>query len=560
MAMIRSSIGRYLPYSLAATTAVVGVPLLMVALVALGASTPTPVLAAAFAGIFLSIGASAIGSLVWRRRPESMDLSFGELMIWSFVRRQRAEQRLQESAAVLGLDGGGRPVRRMPLTKRERLRVLHGLATALETKDPYTHGHSTRVEALVAHTAKELNLSDYETDELRTAASLHDVGKIRVPNSILRKADRLTIEEQLIVQEHAAVGAWMVVGVSNGKIAGSVRHHHERWDGNGYPDGLAGSDIPLFARVIAVADSYDAMTSTRPYRPSLSSSQAIEELEREAGRQFDPEVVEAFLATVARRVPFAGVLGLGLFTGWLRRTTGRALGSGSTNVAPAVGAVGAASVLIASVFAPPVALTRPTPKNNVRVTDAAVTDAEIGIDSAARSQQDKNGGERKSSISERRETKADVGGAKGRRGDETRVLGNVLVRKRSQPGVDDGPGSDGGDTGAPSGGSGPNGGSGKGPGGGDRPDGGGKDDPGHNEPPGNDGGTIPPGKDDDDDDHHDDDDTDDADTGDHNTGGHDTGGHDTGGHGTGGDSGSGDTGGHSDDRGDTGDKGDHDTN
>ena len=377
MAMIRSSIGLYLRYSLAATAAVVVVPLSIVVLVALFVRTGTPLLSAILIGGGLSLAAAIVGSQLWKRRPEAMDVCFGELMLWSFIRRRRAEQQLRQGAEFLGLDRGGRPLRRMQMTKEQRLKILHDLAVALETKDPYTHGHSTRVEELVARTAASLELSPEEIAELRTAASLHDVGKIRVPNRILRKPDRLTIDEQLIVQEHSSVGAWMVAGVSNGNIVSSVRHHHERWDGNGYPDGLSGRDIPLFARVIAVADAYDAMTSTRPYRPSMSRQRALEEVEEQAGRQFDPEVVDAFLAAQPRRVPLAGIVGLGLVGQFLRRTSAWAARAGSGSVASGVATVGAASVLIGSLLAPPAGLTNPDPGPENGVQNGAADNSTV---------------------------------------------------------------------------------------------------------------------------------------------------------------------------------------
>lgn len=280
-------------------------------------------------------------------------------MIWNFLRRRNAEQELQKGAEVLGLDRKGLPLKRVPMSKQHRLKILQELAGALETKDSYTHGHSRRVERLVAQTAAILNLSEADTRELRTAAALHDVGKIRIPSRILRKPDRLTIDEQLIVQEHAAIGAWMVAGVSNGNIVTSVRHHHERWDGNGYPEGLAAGEIPLFARIIAVADAFDAMTSTRPYRASLDRRQARQELRNESGRQFDPEIVDAFLETAPKRIPLPALVGLGWIGKLLRRSTAWATRTGTAGVAPGVASVGAASVLIASVFAPPTALTLP---------------------------------------------------------------------------------------------------------------------------------------------------------------------------------------------------------
>lgn len=361
MAMIRSSIGLYLRYAIAATAAVVVVPLVIVAAVTFSVRTGAPVIAALLIGAALSVIAAVVGSRLWKRRPESMDLCFGELMLWSFLRRRRAEEKLEDGAEVLGLDGGGRPLRRTQLSREQRLKILRDLAHALETKDPYTHGHSTRVEELAAKTAAVMQLSEDEIEELRTAASLHDVGKIRIPTRILRKPDHLSIDEQLIVQDHSAVGAWMVAGVSNGNIVTSVRHHHERWDGHGYPDGLSGRDIPLFARIIAVVDAYDAMTSTRPYRPSMNRHEALAELERQAGRQFDPAIVEAFLATAPRRVALPAALGLGLVERLMRKTAawGTRLGTGS--VASGVASVGAASVLIGSLLSPPAAFTEPIP-------------------------------------------------------------------------------------------------------------------------------------------------------------------------------------------------------
>ncbi|HYN36106.1 MAG TPA: HD domain-containing phosphohydrolase [Actinomycetota bacterium] len=225
MAMFRSSLSQYLRYALLATAAVAVVPLLVVIAVALTARTQTSILTAGLIGAVLSLLAVGLGSTWWNRRPESLDLSFGELMIWNFLRRRNAEQELQKGAEVLGLDRKGLPLKRVPMSKQHRLKILQELAGALETKDSYTHGHSRRVERLVAQTAAILNLSEADTRELRTAAALHDVGKIRIPSRILRKPDRLTIDEQLIVQEHAAIGAWMVAGVSNGNIVTSVRHH-----------------------------------------------------------------------------------------------------------------------------------------------------------------------------------------------------------------------------------------------------------------------------------------------------------------------------------------------
>ena len=450
MAMIRSSIGLYLRYSLVATAAVVVVPLVIVAGVTFSVRTGAPVFAALVVGAILSLSAALIGSWLWKRRPESMDLCFGELMLWSFLRRRRAEEKLEDGAEILGLDGGGRPLRRTQLSKEQRLKILHDLAHALETKDPYTHGHSTRVEELAVKTAVVLRLSKEEIDELRTAASLHDVGKIRVPTRILRKPDHLTIDEQLIVQDHSAVGAWMVAGVSNGNIVSSVRHHHERWDGNGYPDGLGGRDIPLFARIISVADAYDAMTSTRPYRPSMNRHEALAELESQAGRQFDPEIVEAFIATAPRRVALPAFLGLGLVERLMRRTVawGARLGSGS--VASGVASVGAASVVIGSLFAPPSALTRPTPgadSSSSQVTEASESSLQ-GTSHAKKTEGKRAANHKKPGARGRSATEAkDPSRAgKAKTGDGTEVMGDTLRKpennEENSPSDNDNPPTD----------------------------------------------------------------------------------------------------------------------
>ena len=429
MAMIRSSIGYYLRYSLAATFFVLVPPLLVVTAVALTVRTATPLMLAAVGAVTIAVFAAFAGAVWWRRRPESVDVSFGELMLWSFVRRWRAESRAERDAEVLGLDRKGRPGRRINLSAIERLRVLQDLATALEAKDPYTHGHSTRVEHLVGLTAQRLGLSDDECEELRLAASLHDVGKIRVPAYILRKPARLTIDEKLIVQEHSAVGAWLVSDISNGAVSDSVRHHHERWDGNGYPDGLATTDIPLFSRIIAVADAYDAMTSSRPYRPSLDRRSALEELKKKAGVQFDPAVVNAFVEVVPDRSIVAGVVALGGLGPLFRRAAAWSVRTGQGSVAPAVGAVGAASVVIGLMFSPPVALTKPPVPGRAHGGGAASA-PETVVSAATTTLQRRASGttvkvgrrSREAAVREKRS-----GGAP-RAEDPNRVLGSVLVR------------------------------------------------------------------------------------------------------------------------------------
>lgn len=165
---------------------------------------------------------------------------------------------------------------------------LLGLANALEAKDAYTRGHSERVAALARRVALAAGVSPGGADTIAQAGLLHDLGKISVPEQVLRKPGPLSAEEWVVMRQHPIVGAQIVAPLeffADGAII--VRHHHERHDGSGYPDGLRGELIPLGARVVAVADVYDALTSDRPYRARLTRTEAVRRLEEEAGRTLD---------------------------------------------------------------------------------------------------------------------------------------------------------------------------------------------------------------------------------------------------------------------------------
>ncbi len=172
---------------------------------------------------------------------------------------------------------------------------LMDLARAIEARDPYSSGHAARVTAIAEVVAARLGWDEDQIDVLRIGAALHDIGKLAVPDTVLRKPGPLNDDEFVHVRAHPEEGARMLelIGTLRAAVP-CVLHHHERWDGGGYPTGTAGSDIPPEARVLAVADAFDAMTSDRPYRPALSEGRAIAELERCAGTQFDPEVVAVF--------------------------------------------------------------------------------------------------------------------------------------------------------------------------------------------------------------------------------------------------------------------------
>jgi len=185
--------------------------------------------------------------------------------------------------------------------QRAILQSLLGLANALEAKDAYTCGHSTRVARLAQQMARESGVPPHVTETIGQAALLHDLGKIGVPESILRKPGPLTAEEWEIMRRHPVTGAQIVAPLEffdEGAII--VRHHHERLDGSGYPDGLTGDMIPLGARIVAVADTYDALTSGRPYRAGLSSAEAIRVLRAEGGRTLDGQLVRLLVDIVGQ--------------------------------------------------------------------------------------------------------------------------------------------------------------------------------------------------------------------------------------------------------------------
>ncbi len=167
------------------------------------------------------------------------------------------------------------------------------LADAIEAKDPYTRGHCESVSRIAVEVARRLGIKDGALEEMQYAALLHDVGKIGIPDGILLKPGKLSPEEFVIIQKHSAIGSDIIKRVpSLQNIAPIVLHHHERLDGSGYPDGQSGNEISLSSRIIGVVDAFDAMTSIRPYRESWTTGVAVSELQRCAGSQFDPDVVE----------------------------------------------------------------------------------------------------------------------------------------------------------------------------------------------------------------------------------------------------------------------------
>jgi putative nucleotidyltransferase with HDIG domain len=180
--------------------------------------------------------------------------------------------------------------------------TLASLANALEEKDAYTHDHTQEVVGLALDVAASLGLDAEEQDLVELGALLHDIGKIRVPESILNKPGPLDDEEWGIMRSHTVAGEAILAPITSlGDVLPIVRSSHERWDGVGYPDGLAGDDIPVGARIVAVCDAYRAMTERRPYRDPMTESDALAELRRNAGTQFDPACVRALIAVLGAR-------------------------------------------------------------------------------------------------------------------------------------------------------------------------------------------------------------------------------------------------------------------
>ena len=244
---------------------------LLIAALAVGIESVSAYFVVSLSGLFIGVGMIALLFVnVLRTAKEIRGME---------IRRQKAE-----------LNRRNRQMEKMSL------QMMQTLCTTIEAKDEYTRGHSHRVAEYAGLIAKALGWSPDEIINLKHAAHLHDIGKIGIPDTILNKPTRLTAEEYAVIKEHPVIGSEILKNITIVKHAATVaRHHHERYDGTGYPDGLAGEAIPLTARIVAVADSYDAMSSRRIYRNALSKDVIIEEIEKNKGTQFDPDIAEVFL-------------------------------------------------------------------------------------------------------------------------------------------------------------------------------------------------------------------------------------------------------------------------
>jgi len=234
----------------------------------------------AITGIPVSVG---VAGLQPGQRPEALLAAAGEAL-----EQARAAGGNQVALHAEGQSRGAAEV--------DQGNVIAALASALEERDRYTGEHSESVVDLTARVGEALALRGSDIEQIRTAALLHDIGKVGVPDEILHKPGKLDEREWEIMRQHPVIGERILRAIPGfGAIARMVRHEHERWDGGGYPDGLAGTAIPVGSRIILACDAYHAMTSDRPYRKAMPHSDAMSQLTANAGSQFDPDVVQALV-------------------------------------------------------------------------------------------------------------------------------------------------------------------------------------------------------------------------------------------------------------------------
>jgi len=213
----------------------------------------------------------------------------------------QAKRHAPGSVSVRSVDGVGLRalVADSPTDRATRLQAATNLARAVDLRDALGASHSRSVGLLAARIGARLGCDAETCELLALAGRLHDLGKVAIPDEILEKPGPLAPDERKVLERHPALGSNMLVSLGLGAVSGWVLHHHERWDGTGYPEGLAGEAIPLPARILTAADAFDALISDHAYRKRLSKTQALAELERGAGTQFDPMVVEALVTELA---------------------------------------------------------------------------------------------------------------------------------------------------------------------------------------------------------------------------------------------------------------------
>ena len=286
-----SPLWRYLPLALLVTTSLVLLPAVLAAAIVPRAGT-LAALASVACAVAASLAIACGEAALWKRCPGSRDLVFGDLLLWGWARRCWAERRLARARSLYDAASRAGPA--------VSIELLTTLSALLGARDAYTHGHSQRVARHAERIARAMRLGPVQTAKIRTAAAVHDVGKLYTPRAILNNPRRLSEAEFEVMKRHATDGADMLAAVGDPEIAAMVRHHHERIDGSGYPDRLAGSGDPLGSRIIAVADTFDSITSNRPYRRADKQKRALDVLTRRPATSWTAPPWARF-ATATRR-------------------------------------------------------------------------------------------------------------------------------------------------------------------------------------------------------------------------------------------------------------------
>ena len=255
------------------------------------------IMVTAYPDIDLAVNAMRLGAYDFIIKPADLDL------IVMSVKKALESRRLEEEIEAyhnrmeeLVEERTAKLQQAYRTLKKSHLDSVKVLAEAIDAKDPYTRGHSDRVKRMSLAIAKKMGFSEERLENLEYGALLHDIGKIGIKDEVLQKQAPLSSEEYQYIQEHPLIGVKIMEGVEffKDKIP-MIRHHHEHYDGNGYPDGLAGEAIPLEARIISLPDAFDAMTSARPHRGVMPLQNVLSELEKFKGKQFDPKVLDIFI-------------------------------------------------------------------------------------------------------------------------------------------------------------------------------------------------------------------------------------------------------------------------
>lgn len=330
---------RQLPLALMATLAVLVLPAVLAATL-LPPRGVLSTLASGALAVLVSLLIARLGATAWQGRSRRSDLVFADLMLWGLARRWWVERRLSRLSAAYE--------RAAQANLTVRVELLEAIALLLEARSPYTYGHCRRVARHAERIAGAMHLTSAEVATIRTAALVHDVGKVYTPPELLHRTAPLSEAELEIVMRHPADGARMLAPVKDRGLASIVLHHHERMAGGGHPEGLIGEEIPLGARIVAVANAFDGLTSRRPGRPARSQSEALAVLQAESGSAFDRRVVDTFReCCLARR----SVLSLAFLTAISERLTGvlqlpGGIGlAGTSSTAQMLPALGAAGLL-----------------------------------------------------------------------------------------------------------------------------------------------------------------------------------------------------------------------